>query len=154
MTMLQLAGPPAETAFRLSRLRERLHATVPAVTGIAVDFLHFVHLESALDDRQASVLRALLEYGAARAPARRRDRELFVVPRLGTISPWASKATDIARNCALPVHRIERGRVYALELAGELGAADLTTLQTLLHDPMTETATSTPATSASPARRR
>ena len=143
MTMLQLAGPPAATAFRLLKLRTELRALEPAITDAAVRFEHFVHLERPLDGGQRRVLDALLDYGGgaldlpgASAGARRR---LYVVPRLGTISPWASKATDIARLCDLPVHRVERGRLVELTLDGPLSGAQRAKIAPLLHDRMTET---------------
>ena len=124
MTMLQLAGPPAATAFRLLKLRTELRALEPAITDVAVRFEHFVHLERPLDWRERRVLEALLDYGGgaldlcAATGARQR---LYVVPRLGTISPWASKATDIAGSASSPVRRVERGRVVELAIA-RLGA--------------------------------
>src|SRR5262245_45286529 len=110
MTMLQLAGPPAATAFRLATLRTELRALEPAITDAAVRFEHFVHLERPLEGGERRVLGALLDYGGGAldlASSRPGGRQvIYVVPRLGTISPWASKATDIARLCELPVHRV------------------------------------------------
>jgi phosphoribosylformylglycinamidine synthase len=140
MTMLQLAGPPAATAFRLDKLRTELRAFVPAVADVAVRFEHFVHVERPLEERERSVLVALLDYGGGMLPLPDADGErIFVVPRLGTISPWASKATDIAKVCNLPVHRVERGRVFHLTTSAELSAVDLKRIAPLLHDRMTET---------------
>ena len=147
MTMLQLAGPAAETAFRVSKLRDRLQARCSAVTGVSVRFRHYVHLERELDARESAVLGALLEYGTPAAPESGNSplrQSLFVVPRLGTISPWASKATDIARICALPVHRLERGRVYDLELRRALEDGEIAALAELLHDKMTESFSAEP----------
>ncbi|HEX5421197.1 MAG TPA: phosphoribosylformylglycinamidine synthase [Gammaproteobacteria bacterium] len=146
MSLLQLAGPPAETAFRLNKLRARIGACVAGVHLLGVRFEHFVHLNRELAPREREVLDALLDYHAgsgvrepdAEAPQRRR-LELHVVPRLGTLSPWASKATDIARNCGLPIARLERGRLVALELERTLGPDELARLVPLLHDRMTET---------------
>src|SRR5881394_2166588 len=128
MTMLQLAGPPAATAFRLAKLRTELRALTPAIQDVAVRFEHFVHVTRPLDDRARRVLEALLDYGGAplalsdrRAGARER---YYVVPRLGTISPWASKATDIAKLCDLPVRRLERGRLVELAVDGRIGPAE------------------------------
>src|SRR5690606_32113251 len=112
MTMLQLAGPPAATAFRLEKLRTELRSLASTVTDVAVHFAHFVHVERPLTEREQKVLEALLDYGGGAAPRTSGGQRLYVVPRLGTISPGASKATDIARICGLPVQRIERGRVY------------------------------------------
>src|SRR5262245_37296720 len=103
MTMLQLAGPPATTAFRLEKLRSELRSLAPAVTDVAVHFEHFVRLARDLAEHEQRVLAALLDYGGGAAPKASGRQRIYVVPRLGTISPWASKATDIAKICALPV---------------------------------------------------
>jgi phosphoribosylformylglycinamidine synthase len=137
MTMLQLPGPRAETAFRLQRLSRQLAAHCAAVRGVSVRYLHFAHTESELTAAEQEILDALLTYGSAVAWAGG-GRELVVVPRLGTISPWASKATDIARNCGLPIQRIERGRLYSLDLSTAVSAEEIERLLPLLHDRMTE----------------
>jgi len=144
MTMLQLAGPAAETAFRLSKLREQLRSCSEAVRAVSAYFLHFVHAERPLDPAEKRVLEALLNYGTP-AVLLQGEEEVVVVPRLGTISPWASKATDIARNCRLPVHRIERGRTYCLGLERPLSNDELGSIVALLHDRMTETVMTAPA---------
>ena len=148
MTMLQLAGPPAATAFRLEKLRAELSAAAKTVTDVAVHFEHFVHLERPLDGAQQRVLAALLDYGGGAAPRASGRQRLYVVPRLGTISPWASKATDIARICSLPVLRIERGRVFELAVRAVLTDAERRRVAPLLHDRMTETLLAEPPTEA------
>ncbi len=142
--MLQLPGPPAETAFRLDKLRARVGGLVGGLGALGVRFVHYAHLESPLDARQRQVLDALLTYGPGVAspieagPAAGRRYALHVVPRLGTISPWASKATDIAKICGLPVARLERGRIVEIETAGDFGPAEVERIAPLLHDRMTE----------------
>ena len=136
MTMLQLAGPPAATAFRLEKLRAELRALTPTVTDVTVYFEHYVSLAEPLRSEQERVLGALLDYGDGAVTPQSARQRIYVVPRLGTISPWASKATDIARLCSLPVRRVERGRVYELTA---LTAAELKRVAPLLHDHMTET---------------
>ena len=138
MTMLQLAGPAAETAFRISKLREQLQSCSGAFRAVSVHFLHFAHTERPLDASERVVLDALLTYGTPAEAARYED-EIVIVPRLGTISPWASKATDIARNCGLPIQRLERGRVYGLRLDRPLTNAERKRVLPLVHDRMTET---------------
>src|SRR6185312_10538255 len=125
MTMLQLAGPPAATAFRLKKLRAELRALAPAVTDATVYFEHYVSLAGALTPAQERVLSALLHYGDGVVRPQNGRQRIYVVPRLGTISPWASKATDIARLCSLPVRRGERGRVYELTVDSVLTPAEL-----------------------------
>jgi phosphoribosylformylglycinamidine synthase len=139
MTMLQLAGPPAATAFRLEKLRAELRSLASTVTDVAAHFEHFVHVERPLAEHEERVLRALLDYGGGAVPRSGGGQALYVVPRLGTISPWASKATDIAKICALPVLRIERGRVYELAVGAVLKDSERQRIAPLLHDRMTET---------------
>src|SRR5439155_14515443 len=105
----------------------------PGLAGVAAEFRHFVECETALAAGERRLLERLLAYGAA--PGETHGAPLVVVPRLGTVSPWSSKATDIARNCGLAaVRRMERGIVYYLQPKGDHAA-----LARLLHDGMTET---------------
>ena len=136
-TFLRLPGPAAETEFRLEKLRGQLQSRVDAVLGVTVSFLHFALSPRPLTEREQTVLDALLTYGMpAEAPAG--DFELVVIPRIGTISPWASKATEIARICGLPLQRLERGRAYRLRLSRRLSDTEVERLLPLLHDRMTE----------------
>jgi phosphoribosylformylglycinamidine synthase len=141
--MLQLPGPPALSAFRITKLRDRLTALDPAVSGLETRFLHFVDLAQPLGARERDILDRLLTYGP-RLPPPAPDgggETLLVVPRIGTISPWSSKATDIAQVCGLGgVRRIERGIAYRVRAAAPLGSARLMRLATVLHDRMTEQA--------------
>ena len=147
---LALDGPPASSPFRLSRLLSRLQAVEGAVSAVAAHYRHFVRLAQPLDADGAQRLERLLDYGEkgakTGAPAGAGLLRLVVVPRLGTTSPWSSKATEIAHNCALPqVRRIERGVVYAIALRGRAAAAigsgtsGFERLAAPLHDRMTET---------------
>jgi phosphoribosylformylglycinamidine synthase len=113
---------------------------------LRTQYWHFVKLRRPVDGRGREVLDALLTYGAKAGPEDLRDDILLVVPRLGTISPWASKATDIAHQCGLDaVERIERGIAYRVALGpgGRLDAFSRSALLPLLHDRMTETVLST-----------
>ena len=136
--MLCLPGPAAETAFRLEKLAAGIGRIVPGIRAVAARFEHYVHGAEGLSAADHKVLGALLDYGA---PADfGSGAAIHVIPRLGTISPWASKATDIARISGLNVARIERGRAYRLDSARPLSAAELASVLPLLHDRMTETA--------------
>jgi phosphoribosylformylglycinamidine synthase len=131
---------PGAAAFTPARLEKRLAAVRqgnPGVRQLGATFMHFVELGRPLPVAHRHVLDKLLTYGPSAAGPGPIAAELglLVVPRLGTISPWSSKATDIARICGLAaVRRIERGILYAV--AGEIrdGAA----LRRALHDRMTE----------------
>ena len=145
-TFLSLAGPSALSAFRAQRLLPRLQALEPAIVSVAARHIHYVHVHGPLDAVRGG-LDALLDYGDPFS-ANIGGTEVFdVVPRLGTISPWASKATDIARNCGLAgVARIERGSRYFVSLKpGLLGGTRRLSedarqrIAALLHDRMTET---------------
>jgi len=137
--MLILRGAPALSSFRTQKLLATVQQQVPSVTGISSEFVHFAHASAALSAEQASVLEQLLTYGPKVDAEVSHEGELFlVVPRLGTISPWASKATDIAKNTGLEtIKRVERGVAYYVQ--GAISAADRILIAALLHDRMVET---------------
>jgi phosphoribosylformylglycinamidine synthase len=84
-------------------------------------------------------LRALLDYGEPASPPQEHWAQFIISPRLGTVSPWASKATDIARGCAIPVRRIERLTVWGVQCDGSaLNEGKRARMAALLHDRMTE----------------
>ncbi len=133
--MLILKGPPAFTPARLERRLEQLRRLNPGITAASARFIHFVDLTGELSTEARGILEQLLTYGPRSELADVAGRELWVVPRLGTISPWSSKASDIARNCGLAdVRRVERG--VAFRIAGEI--TDERALGAALHDRMTE----------------
>jgi phosphoribosylformylglycinamidine synthase len=135
--VLVLPGAPAASAFRLARLCERLRRLDPQVLALRARYLHFIQCSAPPDAAQRAALERLLETPAG-VVLRDSQQSLVVAPRPGTISPWSSKATDIAQVCGLDfIARIERGIQY--ELDGAL-TVPLTTLATVLHDRMTEAA--------------
>jgi phosphoribosylformylglycinamidine synthase len=110
---------------------------VPAVTGLDARYIYLIDLGAPLTDTDAGTLRDLLDSGGPLADAP--GPALVVVPRTGTVSPWSSKATDIARSCGLDgVRRVERGVRYAFHLAGGWSAADAALIAPLVHDRMTQ----------------
>jgi len=138
---LVLDGPTALSPFRHARLLSRLQALEPGVKALGARHVHFVRLEQELDAVASGRLQALLHYGEPGSGLKGANLLLLVLPRLGTTSPWSSKATEIARNCALPqVRRIERGIVYQLECsAAALRSAGLAErIAPALYDRMTE----------------
>src|SRR4051794_26323858 len=121
--MIELPGALAVSDFRIAKLRPALEKRHPGIGVISARFIHFVDLERELDTAGSALLDRLLTYGPREPvnPGRIGGTELIVVPRFGTISPWSSKATDIARVCGLEaVRRIERGIVWTLETKGPL----------------------------------
>mgnify|MGYP000511764255 FL=1 len=138
-------GASALSDFRIAQLLPRLAEISPQIQGIAARFVHLVATTAPLQDAQKQTLSALLTYGEPyTGPV---DGPVIVVsPRIGTVSPWASKATDIAHNCGFEVRRVERLTEYRLTLkSGLLSNAKLTAEQlgqvaAVLHDRMTESA--------------
>jgi phosphoribosylformylglycinamidine synthase len=133
--LLFLRGAPAFSVFRRRGLQQRLQALAPGARIAGADYWHFVRLKQELDGEARRRLAALL---AERTDGTAQNGALFLVtPRVGTISPWSSKATDIAWNCGLAaVERIERGIAFHVE---GTGAAQRGAVSALLHDRMTET---------------
>jgi phosphoribosylformylglycinamidine synthase len=144
--MLILPGSTALSAFRTQRLLSQLQALEPAIVGVIGRFLHFIDASVTPDQDDLGRLDALLTYGDPFSDAATGD-EFVVIPRFGTISPWASKATDIAHNCGMAhIKRIERGVSYHVQMkSGLLGGAKklpeaaVQAVAALLHDRMTET---------------
>jgi phosphoribosylformylglycinamidine synthase len=136
--MLFLPGAPALSDFRLERLLGLLRETEPSVEGLEARFVYFVDLERALTATEQTVLESLLETAGGEGTG---TWDFLVVPRLGTVSPWSSKATDIAHHCGLDaaVQRIERGVSYRLKTTEPLDPEVRRRLAGLLHDRMTET---------------
>lgn len=145
--LLHFEGGNALSAFRAQALLPRLQAISPRITAVHARHVHWVWSDQPLPRDAHDKLAALLTYGDGYAGPT--DGALVLVaPRLGTVSPWASKATDIAHNCGLAIRRVERVTEYRLVLksglAGLLGAAkpleaaELQQAAALLHDRMTE----------------
>lgn len=135
--MIVLEGQQALSPFRRERLEARLQSVSPALSVAGAWHVYFVEAEAGQSPDDAT-LRRILEVDAGSAPARAAGAVSRVVsPRLGTISPWASKSTELLRGAGLPVHRVERG--LRLDLAGwPDDAATQAAVSKLLHDPMTQ----------------
>lgn len=143
----QFFGASALSDFRAEGLLKKLQAIDSNVAEVAARYVHFVASKAALSGPAHGVLEGLLDYGQPARQLARVDMRGVVVPRLGTVSPWASKATDIAHNAGLAdVVRMERGVEFQLMFKkGLLGASKLpeagvqAQLLAALYDRMTET---------------
>ena len=149
--MLILPGSNALSVFRSHRLLSQLQAVSPAIVAVQARYVHFIDASAPLTNDDSTRLGALLTYGE---PAQADNtegaaEEFFVIPRFGTISPWASKATDIAHNCGMAhIKRVERGIAFRINLksgilgsaigAGKLSDEQVQAVADLLHDRMTE----------------
>ncbi len=138
-------GGAALSDFRARQLLPKLQAIEPKIQGLGARFVHLVLTETAPDAAARDRFAALLTYGDPFDAGAADGASLVVTPRLGTVSPWASKATDIAHNCGLALRRVERVTQYFVHLkAPLLGKAPVLEGETLaavaglLHDRMTE----------------
>jgi len=138
--MLILRGAPSLSRFRKHRLLTQCQALFPEIIDIHAQFVHFADVSEALTAEQMSVLEQILVYGPSREAEADHDNIYLVLPRPGTISPWSSKATDIAHNCGLSmVSRLERGIAYHFQTTDNQALIEKRhQLLPLLHDRMTE----------------
>ncbi|WP_111643083.1 phosphoribosylformylglycinamidine synthase [Marinimicrobium alkaliphilum] len=141
--MLILRGAPALSAFRTQKLLASLQQVAPGIRGVSAEFTHFADVAAPLSEDEQQVLAGLLTYGPHLEQTQADGALFLVVPRPGTISPWASKATDIARNSGLAsVRRLERGIAY--RVAGNIEPQEQGAVGAVLHDRMVETVLSDP----------
>ena len=136
--MLSLHGSPAHSQLTTQKLLSNIQQDIPAITRIETRFVHFVDLVEKLDQDESTLLNRLLQYGPKLEAKKggQRGQTYLVIPRFGTISPWSSKASDIARNCGLnKVKRLERGVIFTLNSTAEV---DVVLLLPHLHDRMTQ----------------
>jgi len=138
-----LDGPAALTSSRSMRLAARLRSIDPSLVAVGARYCHFVQCSRIPAASETERLVRLLDYGEPPGGSDMQDGyEALVVPRPSTVSPWSSKATDIARNCGFEwVDRVERGVLYRLRFSGSSGAATdrpVGSLLAQLHDRMTE----------------
>ena len=137
--MIILNGAPSLSDFRRRKLLSSLQNTVPSVVSVMAEYVHFAEVSAPLSEADQTTLQALLTYGPSAKQLANNGDLLLVVPRPGTISPWSSKATDIAHNCGLDkVVRIERGTAYYVEATEKLTDTQLQQLGELLSDRMVE----------------
>jgi phosphoribosylformylglycinamidine synthase len=137
--MLELPGQAALSNFRLAKLTRSLKRADNRIDSVDARFAYFVATSADLSDEEKRRLEALLLSGDEPGTLGGSAKTLYVVPRPGTISPWSSKATDIATACDIDVvKRIERGICYGLTFSAAVTEDDILALSHLLFDRMTE----------------
>ena len=139
--MLILHGCPALSAFRVDKLIARLQQFDIPIQQLTASYIHIVDLDGALSDEENNILQQVLHYGPSYRDDALQGTSVYVLPRPGTISPWSSKATDIAQHCGLKnIRRIERGIHYTFKLDAsiQLSEQQLALLKPLIHDRMTD----------------
>jgi phosphoribosylformylglycinamidine synthase len=139
--ILRLRGRSAFSPFRLARLLRDARRHVPRIASVGAEYWHVIRVRRALSDTERDRLERILTYGPLYAPVESHGQILVVVPRLGTLSPWSSKARDILRQCAMDaVERIERALVLHFHSDGPpLSSDELRLLSPAIHDRMTQT---------------
>jgi len=139
--ILKISGSSALSEFRRRKHLENLKQVIPGIEGVTAEFVHFAQVKGALGTRDRQRLERVLSYGPKSESEGQHTcdgTQFVVVPRIGTISPWSSKATDIAAHCGLDaVERLERGIVYRVTPADVADPAR-EAIAGLLHDRMTE----------------
>ena len=137
-----LRGSSALSGYKVEKLLEAVAKTGIEVASICTRFIHLVDVDAPLSDDKKVVLNKILTYGPVDEEHSEAGDLFFVIPRIGTISPWASKATDIAHNCGLTeIHRIERGIAYWFKKKDgtSLNADERKAIIPLIHDRMMQT---------------
>lgn len=139
--LLTLLGGPALSSFRIEKRLAAAQAVVPGVIGLTSAWVHFIAPRpgAKLSSTDQTVLRKLLSYGEPALETAPPGQLLVVVPRFGTISPWSSKATEIALGVGVALERLERGLAYFVQAPEQLTPQELKKLGDVLHDRMTET---------------
>lgn len=142
-------GGNALSPFRAAALARRLREAVPTVLSLNARYVHWAASEDRLGAEAEATVARLLDYGPPPGPRACEEATVVVVaPRLGTLSPWASKASDIARNCGVAIRRVERVVEYSLATEEPLTKNEWTACAELLHDRMTESVFAAVADSA------
>ena len=137
--MMILSGAPSLSAFRREKLLTKLRESDASIQSVCAEYVHFAEINKPLTSAETTTLQALLTYGPSEQEVDTGGQLILVAPRPGTISPWSSKATDIAHNCGLKtVVRLERGTAYYVEASAPLSQQQLSLVGELLSDRMVE----------------
>jgi phosphoribosylformylglycinamidine synthase len=134
-------GGSAFSPFKNQQLLTSLQAVSPEILGLTVEHVYLLATEQPVTDKDQQRMADLLTATPASASsAVAQPFNMVVSPRMGTVSPWASKATDIARNCGFKLRRLERLTVFHLQWSTQQQPepSTLAKLHALVHDRMTE----------------
>lgn len=137
--MLQFRGPQALSSFRLGKLSHQIRSIVSQFIKIKSEYWYFCSIQNNLTQSELIRLQQLLDAHLIETLPQVTQGVFLVLPRLGTVSPWSSKATDIAHHCQLQnIERIERGIVFNIEFQSHITDESRKKIEALLHDRMTE----------------
>ena len=138
---MHYSGSPALSTFRRDKLLKELQQVISTLTDINANYLYFIEKTQNLTEEENKKLRALLPDAHISNDNLYEGQHLLVIPRLGTLSPWSSKASEIVALCGLEntVTRVERGTLWHFKSTTPLNIQQLAELATHIHDRMTET---------------
>lgn len=137
--MQYFPGSSAFSASRLAKLLSQVQSIASSVTALNAEFIHFSQSDAELSADHTVILEKLLQYGPKSEQVSESGQLFLVVPRAGTISPWSSKATDIAHNCGLTdIKRLERGIAFYIESDQTITTDQQVAIEAVIHDRMTE----------------
>ena len=135
--VLVLTGASALSRFRKKAILDRVQSVDSNIIDVHAAYRYFIHLDSPFEEHHCSILRQLLDVADSKDGAQ--DDRLLVVPRIGTISPWSTKATNIIHRCGLTqVKRVERGIAWCFKRGSSEKSQDGLNVAVLLYDAMTE----------------
>ncbi len=150
LVLTTVPGGNALSTFRAAGVLARLQVAAPQVTAVSARHVHWVASAEKLDEPTLATVTRLLTYGDpwTDPPAAAHEECVVVAPRLGTLSPWASKATDIAHSCGVDLRRVERVTEYRIDASEPLTGEQWESCALLIHDRMTETVLRDPGDAA------
>ena len=135
-----LRGAPALSSFKRMQLVAQMQQICPQLSDVYAEFVHYVYWDQSYSELDQGILEKILTYGPKGEQEEFSEKLVVVIPRLGTLSPWSTKATDIAHNCGLTaLHRIERGIAYDLRFSEMPDESILASIEAQLFDRMTQT---------------
>ena len=130
------SGIQALRKFKVNTLNEKIKPLIPNLNLIGTEYIHFIDSDKDLSTSNKKTLDKLLNY-APEIDLKNSQHSVTISPRIGTISPWSSKASDICKLCGLSViSRVERGINYHFDR--KINAQELIIILELVMDKMTE----------------
>ena len=133
-----LHGPSTLSTFRQKNLLDSLRKSKISVDSIDAYFQYFIWTEADLNPYELNQINQLLNLSGSEASKSKGKYHYYVTPRIGTVSPWSSKATEITKLCNLQILRLERGIEFVIQTSKKLTVDELSTIYAHTHDRMTE----------------
>ena len=134
------SGPKIYSEFRKVALLNNKNITLLGIKDITSSYLHVIESKNKLSSKDEAVIKQILTYGDNAKETMPLENLIFISPRIGTISPWSSRATDIIQNCGVNILRIERIKTISFATNNDIPLIEneKKVLGNLLYDRMTE----------------